>query len=187
MGSDSSETTEAKPSTLHSDWTLVVAASRNGVIGRGDGLPWKLRSDLQRFKKLTMGHCLLMGRKTYDSIGRPLPGRQTVVLSRTLAQPSAAGYQVASNLGQVSALVESGRRVMVVGGAEIYRQILEEHPSRCSTIFLTRVQADVEGDTYLPEVDWQQWSLDASETCPAGPNDEWPTEFQVWTRRSTTP
>ena len=165
---------------------MVVAISRNGVIGRGDTLPWKLRSDLQRFKKLTMGHCLLMGRKTYESIGRPLPGRQTIVLSRTLDVPSTAGYQVASSLSQVSELVEAERRVMVVGGSEIYRQVLEEHPSRCATILLTRVQADVEGDTYFPALDWQQWSLDASESVPAGPHDEWPTEFQVWTRRNTS-
>ncbi len=187
MASDSSGTSAALGPALGADWTLVVAVSRNGVIGRGEALPWKLRSDLQRFKKLTMGHCLLMGRKTYDSIGRPLPGRQTIVLSRTLTQPADAGYQVANNLGQVAAIVEAGRRVMVVGGAEIYRQILSDYPSRCSTIFLTRVLAEVEGDTYFPEIDWQQWSLDASEAHPAGPHDEWPTEFQVWTRRCNQP
>lgn len=173
-------------SELHSDWTLVVAVSRNGVIGRGDALPWKLRGDLQRFKKLTMGHCLLMGRKTYSSIGRPLPGRQTIVLSRSLEVPSAAGYQVARSLSQVSDLVEAGRRVMVVGGAEVYRQILDEYPTRCATILLTRVLADVEGDTYFPEIDWQQWSRETSQPYPAGPHDEWPTEFQVWTRRNRT-
>ena len=185
MGPDPSGTFDALPPALESDWTLVVAVSRNGVIGRGEALPWKLRSDLQRFKRLTMGHCLLMGRKTYDSIGRPLPGRQTIVLSRTVDQPPAAGYQVASNLGQVSAMVEPQRRVMVVGGAEVYRQILDEHPPRCGTILLTRVQADVEGDTYFPTIDWQHWSLDARQSVPAGPHDEWPSEFQVWTRRNT--
>jgi len=187
MACESNRTSVASLPTSPSDWTLVVAVSRNGVIGRGDALPWKLRSDLQRFKKLTMGHCLLMGRKTYDSIGRPLPGRQTIVLSRTLDPPIAAGYQVARELSQVSALVEPQRRIMVVGGAEVYRQILDERPSRCATILLTRVQADVEGDTYFPAIDWHQWSLVTSQSCPAGPNDEWPSEFQVWNRRNTSP
>lgn len=162
----------------------MVAVSRNGVIGRGDELPWKLRSDLQRFKRMTMGHCLLMGRKTYDSIGRPLPGRQTIVLSRARAVPTGAGYSIAANLSQVDALVEPGRQVMVVGGAEVYRQVLNECPSRCSTLWLTRVLAELPGDTYFPEIDWDRWQLQSSEVCPAAPGDDWPTEFQIWTTRN---
>ncbi len=159
------------------DWTLVVAASRNGVIGRGEALPWRLKSDLQRFKRMTMGHCLLMGRKTYASIGRPLPGRQTIVLSRTLK--GSGLFSVADDLSKVESLVEPGRRVMVVGGAEVYRETLEY----CSTIWLTRVLADIEGDTYLPNIDWSQWQLEQVEQITAGIDDDWPTEFQIWTRR----
>ncbi len=198
------------------DWTLVVAASRNGVIGRDDALPWHLRSDLQRFKRLTMGHCLLMGRKTYESIGRPLPGRQTIVLStkgsglfssahrrstlRVESKVSPANsqgdhdsespatlnaekrpdpFEVVADLDSVSGLVEPGRRVMVVGGAEVYRTALDH----CSTIWLTRVLADIDGDTYLPEIDWSQWQLKQVDAVKAGPNDDWPTEFQIWSRR----
>jgi len=163
------------------NWTVVAAVSRNGVIGRGDALPWKLRSDLQRFKRMTMGHCLLMGRKTYDSIGRPLPGRQTVVLSRSTVP--VAGCFLAQSLTQVARLVEPGRQVMVVGGAEVYRQTLAESSPWCSTIWLTRVLADVPGDTYFPDVDWDQWQLQSSEACPSVDGDDWPTEFQIWMRR----
>ncbi|MCC7334141.1 MAG: dihydrofolate reductase [Pirellulaceae bacterium] len=169
--------------TANQNWILVAAVSRNGVIGRGDALPWKLRSDLQRFKRMTMGHCLLMGRKTYDSIGRPLPGRQTIVLSRSRSTVPATGCFVAENLSQVSELVEPGRQVMVVGGAEVYRQTLAEPSPRCSTIWLTRVLADVPGDTYFPDVDWDQWQLKSSEACPFVDGDDWPTEFQIWMRR----
>lgn len=159
------------------NWTMVVAASRNGVIGRGEALPWHLRSDLQRFKRMTMGHTLLMGRKTYASIGRPLPGRQTIVLSRTMQGTDQVA--VTAHLDSVAALVEPGRTVMVVGGAEVYRAAL----AYCSTIWLTRVGADVEGDTYLPDIAWELWQLEQSEAIPAGPQDDWPTEFQCWTRR----
>ncbi len=172
--------------SLTADWTLVVAVARNGVIGRADALPWKLRSDLQRFKRMTMGHCLLMGRKTYDSIGRPLPGRQTIVLSRNAVQSSQSSPSKISDpiyvreLSDVAHCVEPGRRVMVVGGAEVYRATL----GYCSTIWLTRVLADVEGDTFFPELDWEQWQLDSSEFMEAGEHDQWPTEFQVWHRKA---
>ncbi len=172
----------ASPDFSGVDWTLVVAVSRNGIIGRGAALPWKLRSDLQRFKRMTMGHCLLMGRKTFDSIGRPLPGRQTIVLSRTRETLHDRGYQVAQDLTQVPALVEPGRQVMVVGGAEIYRQAIEY----CSTVWLTRVLADIAGDTHFPEVDWNAWRLQSSELCDAvgaeARGDDWPSEFQIWKR-----
>jgi dihydrofolate reductase len=158
-------------------WTMVVAASLNNVIGRGDALPWHLRSDLQRFKRLTMGHCLVMGRKTYDSIGRPLPGRQTIVLSKN--QKSTDLFSVANQLDEVADLVEPGRQVMVIGGAEIYRVALEF----CDTLWLTRVLVEVDGDVLLPPINWAQWRLERVETVAAGPHDEWPTEFQIWSRR----
>jgi dihydrofolate reductase len=226
--------------TMHRDWTIVVAASLNGVIGRGDALPWHLRSDLQRFKRLTMGHTLLMGRKTYQSIGRPLPGRQTIVLSKTWAglvadysrsthrrltlrveshaspdispeteletepetsreiisqdhdsesratiptETRPAHFSVATNLEEVAGLIEPGRRLMVVGGAEVYRSTLDY----CSTIWLTRVLADIEGDTLLPHIDWSQWRLESVEAVDSGPHDDWPTEFQIWTRVEPRP
>ena len=157
----------------------MVAVAANGVIGRGDTLPWRLSSDLQRFKALTMGHCMLMGRKTYESIGRPLPGRQTIVLSRSGFKPDAASVGVVTDVGEVNAIVEAGRKVMVVGGAEIYRSALQF----CDSIWLTRVLAEVSGDTFFPEMDWSQWQLKSTESIAAGPKDDWDTEFQVWQRK----
>ncbi len=161
-------------------WTLVVAMAENGVIGRENSLPWHLRSDLQRFKRMTMGHCLLMGRKTYESIGRPLPGRQTIILTRKDFAVDSQAVSIARNLDAVEELVEPGRLVMVVGGAEVYRSALD----RCDTLWLTRVLAEIQGDTYFPELDWTNWRLDSQEACQAGPGDDWPTEFQIWNRRA---
>jgi dihydrofolate reductase len=167
-----------EPSPALGSWTLVVAVARNGVIGRGGTLPWRLRSDLQRFKRMTMGHCLLMGRKTYDSIGRALPGRQTIVVSRSGLSEVPTGVKVVGRLSDVPRHVEPGREVMVVGGAQVYKAALDY----CSTLWLTRVLADVDGDTYLPAIDWDAWRLESVECFDAGENDQWPTEFQIWHR-----
>ena len=162
------------------NWIAVVAIARNGVIGNQGGLPWRLSSDLKRFKKLTMGHCLLMGRKTYESIGRPLPGRQTIVLSQSGFHVDDPRVTCAATPNEVSQLVEPGRRVMVVGGAQIYQATM----SCCSEIWLTRVLADVEGDVCFPEVDWASWELASREEVPSSEQDQWPTEFQIWRRHS---
>ncbi|HAC89748.1 MAG TPA: diacylglycerol kinase [Planctomycetaceae bacterium] len=161
-----------------SDWTSIVAMDRCGVIGRDGDLPWRLSSDLKRFKDLTMGHCLLMGRKTYQSIGRPLPGRQTIVLSRQGLTRQHPEVIVVDRLDQVASHVQPDRLVMVVGGAQIYRDAL----SRCGQLWITRVQADVGGDTYFPDVDWHNWRLMSRESISAGPKDQWPTEFEKWSR-----
>lgn len=166
--------------TTDTSWTLVVAMANNGVIGRGNTLPWHLRSDLQRFKQMTMGHCLLMGRKTYESIGRPLPGRQTIVLTRSMKDPEVPHLNLARQLDDVPALVQAGRKVMVVGGAELYRTAL----GRCQTIWLTRVLADIQGDTVFPELDWEAWDLQSAEEIDAGPQDDWQTRFEIWKRKS---
>lgn len=160
-------------------WTLVVAMSRNGVIGRDNALPWKLSSDLKRFKSMTMGQCLLMGRKTFESIGGPLPGRQTIVLSRAGLESALPPVTVVSDLSQVAECVEPGRRVMVVGGAQIYAAALPA----CDTLWITRVLVDVEGDTYFPPVEWSQWQLASSEAVAADAQNQWPSEFQIWLRK----
>lgn len=161
------------------NWIAVVAIARNGVIGNQGTLPWRLSSDLKRFKKMTMGHCLLMGRKTYESIGRPLPGRQTIVLSQAGFHPNDPSVACVSNAEDVAAIVEPGRRVMVVGGAQIYQATL----SHCSEIWLTRVLADVTGDVCFPEIDWTAWEQVSTEHVPASETDQWATEFQAWRRR----
>lgn len=126
--------------------TIVAAVARNGVIGRDGDLPWHLPEDLRHFKELTMGGTLVMGRKTYESIGRPLPGRRTVVVTR---QPdwSAEGVETASSLEDALARAGDGD-VFVVGGGEIYRQALE----RADVLEITEVHTEPDGDVFFPEI-----------------------------------
>jgi dihydrofolate reductase len=132
---------------------IVVAVARNGVIGAEGGLPWRIPEDMARFKELTMGHALVMGRATFESIGRPLPGRTNIVLTR---QPdwSHDGVQVAGSLDQALSMAAAGDQdAYVAGGAEVYRQALEiaDH------IELTEVDDSPAGDTWFPPVDWSRW------------------------------
>ncbi len=135
--------------------TLVVAMGANGVIGVDGGLPWRLPEDLAHFKQLTMGHPMVMGRTTYESIGRPLPGRTTIVLTRD-PQWSAEGVEVASSL---ESALERARQlddeVFVVGGAQVYAQALES--GLVDLLCVTRVAASPEGDTLFPMIDWMAW------------------------------
>ena len=150
--------------------TAVVAVTPTGVIGRQGTMPWRLRQELQRFKKMTMGGVLLMGRKTYESIGRPLPGRRTIVVTRS-TDWSSEGVEVASS--PQSAIERGGDDpIFVVGGAEIYRQLLPQ----CDQIMLTRVLSAVEGDTHLT-LDLSDFRTIEQFRVPAGPQDDVPTEF----------
>lgn len=129
---------------------IVVAVADNGVIGRGNALPWDLPDDLQHFKRTTMGRPIIMGRKTFESIGRPLPGRLNIVLTRDDAW-QAAGVSVATSMEQAidiaegQAMMDGADSVMVIGGAEVYRQALPF----TSRVFLTRVHGKVHGDAFF--------------------------------------
>lgn len=123
---------------------LIAAVARNGVIGRDNALPWRLKADLARFKALTSGHPVLMGRKTWDSLGRPLPNRRNLVVTRTAGFSAPGGEVFASPAAALDAA--QGGRVFVIGGAEIYRQLLD----RADALFLTEVHADVVGDAHFP-------------------------------------
>lgn len=141
--------------------SLVVAMDENRLIGVDGGLPWKLSNDLKQFKRLTVGKVVLMGRKTWQSLGRPLPDRENWVLTR---DPSfrADGARVFGELDD--AVREAGdRELMVIGGAEIYRQALPI----ANRIFLTQVRAKVKGDTWFPELDAAAWRETAREDHPA--------------------
>lgn len=131
---------------------LIVAAAQNGVIGRDNQLPWHLSADLKRFRALTMGHHILMGRKTFESIGRPLPGRTNIVITR---QPDfrAEGVVVVHSLAEALALAADDDRIFVVGGAEIYRQALPQ----ADRIYLTIIHQDFEGDTFWFDLDRMVW------------------------------
>jgi dihydrofolate reductase len=133
--------------------TLVAAVGANGVIGVDGGLPWRLPADLAHFKQLTLGHVLLMGRSTYESIGRPLPGRDTVVVTR---RPSwkAPGAYVVHDLATAVRIAEGiDPEVFVVGGAQVYAETLPV----ADRLVVSHVDASPEGDTYFPTVDWSGW------------------------------
>jgi dihydrofolate reductase len=131
--------------------SIVVAAAENNLIGDRDRLPWRLPDDLRRFKSLTMGKPIVMGRKTYASIGKPLPGRKNIVVSRHDFQSE--GCVAAASIEQALQAAEPAPEVMVIGGAEIYRQVLP----MTDVIYLTRVHAEIPGDTYFPDIIWDDW------------------------------
>jgi dihydrofolate reductase len=132
---------------------LIAAMASNRVIGRDNALPWRLPEDLKRFKALTMGKPILMGRRTFESIGKPLPGRENLVLTRD-PRYAAAGCKVYTDLGLAIAAA-SDRELMVIGGAQIYAQTI----SLAQRLYLTMVQGEVHGDALFPEIDLAEWQL----------------------------
>lgn len=157
--------------------------TRDRVIGRGGQLPWRLSADLKRFKALTMGHHLIMGRKTFEAIGRPLPGRTSIVLTRqrapALAQNiGASGVLTAASLDEALRRADGDDEVFVGGGAEVYALALP----RAERLYVTWVDADAEGDTFFPEVDWLKWRLISEETHAPDARNEHPFRFVVYDR-----
>ena len=141
--------------------SLVVAAAENGVIGKDNKLPWHLPDDWKRFKQLTKGKTVIMGRKTYESIGRPLPDRRNIVLSSTIKE--IPGVEVVSDIDALleeleKNLPEDGE-VFVIGGADLFDQWLADAfaPFVAGRVYLTRVHADIEGDTFFPDLDDDRW------------------------------
>jgi len=133
--------------------TLILARARNGVIGASGGLPWRLPEDLAFFKRTTMGHPIVMGRKTWESIGRPLPGRRSIVITRNRTF-SPAGAEVAHSLDEAIALCRDSDEIFVIGGAQLYADALP----RADRLLLTEIHADFEGDTYLPAPSPEDWN-----------------------------
>lgn len=151
--------------------TAVVAASDNDVIGRDNALPWHLPADLAHFKRVTMGRPILMGRRTYESIGRPLPGRRNLVLSRSGF--SAPGVETVRSLEEARALVAGEAELANIGGAEIFRLALPE----TDIVYLTRVHCTVEGDTFLPPLPPEQWREVAREERAADEKNAYAMTF----------
>ncbi len=143
--------------------SIIVAAARNGVIGRNNQLPWRLPQDLQYFKATTMGKPVIMGRKTYESIGKPLPGRLNIVITRQTTWVGAEGVIVVGGVNEaidiaqkaLAELVNPPEEAMVIGGAEIYRETLP----RADRIYLTKIESDVDGDASFPSLEQKDWQL----------------------------
>lgn len=149
---------------------LIVAMAKNQTIGIDNTLPWHLPNDLKYFKQVTMAKPIIMGRKTYESIGRPLPGRTNIVITRQ-ADYQAEGIVVVNSLQQALdkaediSFVSGHDEVMVIGGAEIYQQALLQ----ADRLYITHVHAEVDGDAFFPEVDWNDWQEFKRENHPADP------------------
>jgi dihydrofolate reductase len=176
--------TGSSPTSSDITVTLVVAAARNGVIGKDGGLPWRLSSDLKRFKANTIGRPVIMGRKTCQSIGKPLPGRDNIVITRDSAF-TAAGVSTALDiesaleLARTKANASGASEICVIGGGEIYRQTFD----LADRLIVTFVEADVDGDTRFPEINSDEWEEVSSESHPAGEKDSHATRHVVFERR----
>jgi len=158
--------------------TLIVARARNGVIGRDGTLPWRLPEDLAFFKRTTMGHPIVMGRRTWESIGRPLPGRRSIVVSRQ-AGFAAAGAEVAASLDEALRLCAGSAEVFVIGGAQFYAEALP----RADRLIVTEIDADFEGDTHWPAPDPLQWREAAREHLPPAGERSFALDFVTYLRR----
>ena len=158
--------------------SIIVAVAANNVIGREGGMPWHLPEDLKRFKAITMGKPIIMGRLTHESIGRPLPGRRNIVVSGQ-AGFAAEGVEVVACPADALRAVADADEVMVIGGGEIYRQFLR----RTDRIYLTRIDAEIEGDVRFPELNLEEWEVTDVEDFPAAGDREYAFRFEVLERR----
>ena len=158
--------------------SIIVAMAENGVIGRDGTLPWHISDDLKRFKRITMGCPIIMGRKTYDSIGRPLPGRRSVVITRQ-EDWQADGVTAVGSVDEALAECQDVDEAFVIGGAEIYRLALD----KADRLYLTRVEAEVDGDVRLPEIAWNDWQLVEQESGEPDDKNPYPYKFETYDRR----
>ncbi len=158
--------------------SLIVAASTNNVIGVQGELPWHISDDLKRFKSLTTGKPIIMGRLTFESIGRALPDRHNIIISRH-ANFAADGCTVVSSPGAALLAAGDAEEAMIIGGGQIYELFF----SKADRIYLTRVDTVIEGDTFFPEIDSSAWNLAAVEERDADDRNEFDFEFRTYERR----
>jgi dihydrofolate reductase len=158
---------------------MIVAASANNVIGADAGLPWRLPEDMRRFKEITMGKPMIMGRLTFETIGKALPGRRSIVLTRQ-ADYAKEGVDVVATVAAALELAGDAEEVMIIGGGKVYEQFLP----MTDRIYLTRVHEEFDGDTFFPEIDEDEWRIASSEPMP--PNDQRPFSISFQTLERIT-
>ncbi len=158
--------------------SLIVAMASNGVIGVNGDLPWKLSADLRRFKQLTMGHSIIMGRKTYESIGRLLPGRTSIVVTRRKVYSVLTGALLANGVPEAIELARGNTEAFIIGGAEIYRAAMP----LVDRMYVTAVAAEVAGDTYFPDWDPAGWQLTEQTDHVADEQNGFDYSFRVYDR-----
>lgn len=157
--------------------TIIAAVASNGIIGDNNRLLWHIREDLRHFKAVTMGHPVVMGRRTYESLGRPLPGRTNVVITRQ--QLDLPGCRVVHSLAEALALFPAGEELFIIGGAQIYAEALP----LADRLLLTRVERAYEGDTRFPEWNPGEWRLAEAESFARGEQYPYPFVFETYERK----
>ena len=158
---------------------LIVAMDENRLIGNDNQLPWHLPADLAFFKRTTMGKPIIMGRKTFDSIGRPLPGRRNIVITRN-PEFSAEGCEIVNDIDTALANCSDHDELMLIGGASLYQQIL----TRVNSMYITRVHHCFEGDTWFPEFDLSEWKVESQQDFDADDNNQYTYSFVKYVRES---
>lgn len=160
---------------------IIVAMDEQGLIGKNNDLPWRLSADLQYFRRTTMGKPIVMGRNTHESIGRPLPGRQNIVVTRQ-SDYQAEGCDVVHSIDEALALCRDQEEVMIMGGASLYQQVLP----LADKLYLTQVHASLDGDTWFPDWSPQDWQLLSREDHPADDKNEFDYSFMLYERVRTS-
>jgi len=155
--------------------SMIVAHANNRVIGKNNDMPWHLPADLAYFKKTTLGKPIIMGRKTFQSIGRPLPGRKNIVISRDESY-QVEGVEVVNSVEAALALVVDSEEVMVIGGGGIYQHCL----AAAQRLYITHIDADIDGDTYFPNYDLSVWKKVASDIRPSDEKNQYQLDFSVY-------
>ena len=158
--------------------SLIAAVAENGVIGKDNWMPWHIKSEFQYFKNTTMGRPIVMGRKSFEALGKPLPGRQNIVVTRS-RHFAAAGAEVAHSLDEALARVRLPAPAFCIGGAELYREALP----RADALYVTEIARDVPGDTFFPPFDRREWREAAREKHPPDGPDALPFDFVTYVRR----
>nr|WP_026696042.1 dihydrofolate reductase [Peribacillus kribbensis] len=159
--------------------SFLVAMDKNRVIGAENQLPWHLPADLKYFKEVTMGHAIIMGRKTHDSIGKPLPGRENIVLTRQ-RDYQAEGCRIIHDAADVKKLRNVPEEHFVIGGAEIFSLLFPE----ADRLYITEIEDEFRGDTYFPEMDEKGWTLVSREKGPKDEKNPYDYYFCVYERKS---
>ena len=157
---------------------LIVAMDEAGLIGKDNDLPWRLSADLQYFRRVTMGKPIIMGRKTHESIGRPLPGRDNIIITSD-TQYQAEGCIVTHSISEALKQCKQVEEAMIMGGASLYKQCLP----LVDIIYLTQVHATLKFDTWFPALDKKDWIVVSEKRHPADDKNEYPYSFMVYQRK----
>lgn len=158
--------------------SIIVAIANNGVIGANNTLPWRLPADLRYFRDTTMGHTIVIGRRNFQDIGRALPGRRNIVLTRD-KDFSAENCEIAHSIDEVMAMIDDDDETFIIGGAEVYRSFLP----LSKKLYITHIDADVNGDVLFPDYDSSEWQLESEKVQQADDRNTLPFRFCVYKRR----